>query len=135
MNPTSGFHQQLLSAAAVLPLSQVLTPDKPRFSISGWYHGPAPPEGADKASLQQLQARAGEDAVRQHVLYDTGDHDQGERQRQLVTQCVTYRSLLALTVLDVLHPVAQSLSHSCLPNCLSCVFMHAYRCFIRYHTE
>jgi hypothetical protein len=37
----------------------VVAADKPRFSISGWYHGPAPPTGADQASLQQLQGGDG----------------------------------------------------------------------------
>ena len=31
--------------------------DKPRLSISGWYHGPTPPLGADQASLSQIIAK------------------------------------------------------------------------------
>lgn len=32
--------------------------DKPRLSISGWFHGPAPPEGAEQATLAQLHSRS-----------------------------------------------------------------------------
>lgn len=39
-----------------------MTSAKPRMSISGWYHGPSAPQGAEQASLQQLQAlKAGGD--------------------------------------------------------------------------
>ena len=31
--------------------------DKPRISISGWFHGPDPPKGADKASLSQVMSK------------------------------------------------------------------------------
>jgi Rps23 Pro-64 3,4-dihydroxylase Tpa1-like proline 4-hydroxylase len=37
-------------------VQEVFCDDKPRLSISGWFHGPTPPEGADKASLAQLLA-------------------------------------------------------------------------------
>ncbi len=42
------------------PLSpqEVLAEDKPRMSISGWYHAPTEPEDIHLASLQQLQAAA-----------------------------------------------------------------------------
>ena len=33
--------------------------DKPRLSISGWFHGRTPPEGSEGASLQQLLAHQG----------------------------------------------------------------------------
>jgi hypothetical protein len=47
---------------------EVLTDDKPRFSISGWYHAAAPPKGADQASLKQLQeGPGGSDAVTSHT--------------------------------------------------------------------
>ena len=36
--------------------------DKPRISISGWFHGPDPPKGADKASLSQVMSK-GDDHV------------------------------------------------------------------------
>ena len=32
--------------------------DKPRISISGWFHGPDAPRGADKASLSQVMSLA-----------------------------------------------------------------------------
>ncbi len=40
-------------------LQEVFAEDKPRMSISGWYHAPAEPEGAHLASLQQLQQQKG----------------------------------------------------------------------------
>ncbi|KAF8060096.1 Ogd [Scenedesmus sp. PABB004] len=48
-------------------VQEVVSADKPRFSISGWYHKAAPQAGAQHASLQQLQMRAGEDALQGHV--------------------------------------------------------------------
>jgi prolyl 3-hydroxylase /prolyl 3,4-dihydroxylase len=36
-------------------VQEVYTEDKPRLSISGWYHGCTPPEGAEDASLNQLK--------------------------------------------------------------------------------
>lgn len=47
---------------AVLPgrsfhsVQEVFNPSKPRLSISGWYHGIVPPEGAEQATLAQLKA-------------------------------------------------------------------------------
>lgn len=47
---------------AVLPgrsfhsVQEVFNPNKPRLSISGWYHGTTPPEGAERATLAQLKA-------------------------------------------------------------------------------
>lgn len=47
---------------AVLPgrsfhsVQEVFNPDKPRLSVSGWYHGTTPPEGAEQATLAQLKA-------------------------------------------------------------------------------
>lgn len=47
---------------AVLPgrsfhsVQEVFNPDKPRLSISGWYHGTTPPEGSEQATLAQLKA-------------------------------------------------------------------------------
>lgn len=38
-------------------LQEVFTSEKPRMSISGWYHAPHEPEDMHKASLQQLQSR------------------------------------------------------------------------------
>ncbi|KXZ49624.1 hypothetical protein GPECTOR_20g481 [Gonium pectorale] len=48
-------------------VQEVFNPDKPRMSISGWYHADTPPEQAEKASLRQLQMRAGEDAAVAHT--------------------------------------------------------------------
>eukprot|EP00892_Ulva_mutabilis_P005320 jgi/Ulvmu1/315/UM001_0319.1 len=40
-------------------VQEVFNPAKPRLSISGWYHGLTPPEGAEQATLAQLKAGAG----------------------------------------------------------------------------
>jgi Rps23 Pro-64 3,4-dihydroxylase Tpa1-like proline 4-hydroxylase len=42
-------------------VQEVYAKDKPRLSISGWFHGPTPPEGADGASLKQIMTM-GDDA-------------------------------------------------------------------------
>eukprot|EP00775_Hariotina_reticulata_P007350 gene7350-7561_t len=47
-------------------VQEVLTAEKPRFSISGWYHKDKPQEGFENASLQQLQMKAGEDQIKGH---------------------------------------------------------------------
>uniref|UniRef100_A0A7R9YSB2 Fe2OG dioxygenase domain-containing protein n=1 Tax=Chlamydomonas euryale TaxID=1486919 RepID=A0A7R9YSB2_9CHLO len=48
-------------------VQEVFSDDKPRMSISGWYHAPTAPEDAAKASLQQLQSmRAGQDLEGAH---------------------------------------------------------------------
>jgi len=47
-------------------LQEVVSADKPRFSISGWYHKDKPQEGSENASLQQLQMKAGEDQIKEH---------------------------------------------------------------------
>lgn len=39
-------------------VQEVYAVDKPRLSISGWYHGCTPPDGADAASLNQLKGKA-----------------------------------------------------------------------------
>ncbi|GFR40250.1 hypothetical protein Agub_g822 [Astrephomene gubernaculifera] len=54
-------------------VQEVFSPDKPRMSISGWYHAAAPPQDADKASLKQLQMRAGEDAAGGHEPVQGGE--------------------------------------------------------------
>jgi Rps23 Pro-64 3,4-dihydroxylase Tpa1-like proline 4-hydroxylase len=47
---------------AVLPgksfhdIEEVVTSDNPRLSISGWFHGKTPPEGSEKATLNQILA-------------------------------------------------------------------------------
>ena len=38
-------------------VQEVYTADKPRLSISGWFHGASPPPGADGASLRQLKGQ------------------------------------------------------------------------------
>ncbi|GIM01673.1 hypothetical protein Vretimale_6471 [Volvox reticuliferus] len=53
-------------------VQEVFSADKPRMSISGWYHAERPPEDADKASLKQLQMRAGEDAQTKHQAIEGG---------------------------------------------------------------
>ena len=48
---------------AVLPgksfhdIEEVVVSDKPRLSISGWWHGEKPPEGSEKATLNQILAK------------------------------------------------------------------------------
>ncbi|KAG2438215.1 hypothetical protein HYH02_010917, partial [Chlamydomonas schloesseri] len=54
-------------------VQEVFTDSKPRMSISGWYHGDTPPEGADKASLAQLQQRVRAEAVVQHTPIAGGE--------------------------------------------------------------
>ena len=39
-------------------IQEVYADDKPRLSISGWYHGATPPPGAGSASLAQLKGRS-----------------------------------------------------------------------------
>lgn len=39
-------------------VQEVCTDSKPRLSISGWFHGETPPEGAEAASLNQLKGAA-----------------------------------------------------------------------------
>jgi opacity protein-like surface antigen len=58
------------AAAAAAVLQEVVTGDKPRFSISGWYHKSAPQQGSEHASLQQLQMKAGEDQIQQHTEFE-----------------------------------------------------------------
>ena len=38
-------------------VQEVFAADKPRLSISGWYHAAAPPEGSENATLSQLRRR------------------------------------------------------------------------------
>lgn len=47
-------------------VQEVVTGDKPRFSISGWYHRATAQQGSEHASLNQLQMKAGEDQIQQH---------------------------------------------------------------------
>jgi Rps23 Pro-64 3,4-dihydroxylase Tpa1-like proline 4-hydroxylase len=56
----------------LLPLApqEVVSADKPRFSISGWYHRDVPQEGSAHASLQQLQMKAGEDQIQGHTDFE-----------------------------------------------------------------
>jgi hypothetical protein len=56
---------------------EVVAADKPRFSISGWYHGPAPPTGADQASLQQLQGGDGTEPASSYTPFAGEGHRQG----------------------------------------------------------
>lgn len=51
-------------------VQEVVAPDKPRFSISGWFHQAAPQAGAAHASLQQLQMKAGEDQMQGHEAFE-----------------------------------------------------------------
>lgn len=48
--------------------------ERPRFSISGWYHKDVLQEGSAHASLQQLQMKAGEDQIQEHTDFE-GKHN------------------------------------------------------------
>eukprot|EP00879_Flechtneria_rotunda_P017131 GHRR01017941.1.p1 GENE.GHRR01017941.1~~GHRR01017941.1.p1 ORF type:complete len:466 (+),score=131.78 GHRR01017941.1:259-1656(+) len=54
-------------------VQEVLSADKPRLSISGWYHAEKARDGKEHASLQQLQIKAGEDQIHQHAEFQGGD--------------------------------------------------------------
>lgn len=77
----------LLLAHTLVPLclpaclQEVVSPDKPRFSISGWYHRDVPQEGSAHASLQQLQMKAGEDNIQAHDDFE-GEGGVGGLRRQ-----------------------------------------------------
>jgi Rps23 Pro-64 3,4-dihydroxylase Tpa1-like proline 4-hydroxylase len=43
--------------------------DKPRVSISGWYHGEAPPLGSDMASLGQIMSKGNDETPFQKIDY------------------------------------------------------------------
>lgn len=53
-----------------------MSADKPRFSISGWYHRDVPQEGSAHSSLQQLQMKAGEDNIQAHDDFE-GEGERG----------------------------------------------------------
>jgi prolyl 3-hydroxylase /prolyl 3,4-dihydroxylase len=46
--------------------------DKPRLSISGWFHGPTPPEGSDQASLKLLMAKGDDSQPFETIFPDPG---------------------------------------------------------------
>lgn len=52
-------------------IQEVFVADKPRMSIQGWFHAPRPPGDAALATLQQLQARAGEDDVGDYAQFNS----------------------------------------------------------------
>lgn len=41
-------------------VQEVFSTDRPRLSISGWYHGVNPPNGSDQASLKQIMTKGDE---------------------------------------------------------------------------
>ena len=47
--------------AEASPVQEVFAEDKPRLSISGWYHAAEAPKGSEHATLTQLQTRTGGD--------------------------------------------------------------------------
>lgn len=65
-----------MAVFAVLPgrsfhsVQEVFNPEKPRLSISGWYHGLSPPDGTEQATLAQLKAT--------HVSADSGPGEQSD---------------------------------------------------------
>eukprot|EP01025_Chloroclados_australasicus_P006947 TRINITY_DN12200_c0_g1_i1.p1 TRINITY_DN12200_c0_g1~~TRINITY_DN12200_c0_g1_i1.p1 ORF type:complete len:602 (-),score=68.35 TRINITY_DN12200_c0_g1_i1:337-2142(-) len=53
-------------------VQEVLQGEKPRLSISGWFHAAAPPPGFENASLQSLQCTPGQDDA--SLTYKTLDY-------------------------------------------------------------
>jgi hypothetical protein len=68
----------------------VLSSEKPRFSISGWYHKATPQQGSEHASLQQLQMKAGEDQIQQHTEFEGEQRclETGATYMQIKSSCV-----------------------------------------------
>lgn len=61
---------------------------KPRLSISGWYHAPAPPPGAEStASLAQLKLAPGADAVREHAAF--AEEEEGKKTKEAASAAAT----------------------------------------------
>ena len=52
IHPINTLYQRLVFVHT--PSQEVYSQDKPRLSISGWFHGPDPPKGSDMASLKQI---------------------------------------------------------------------------------
>jgi hypothetical protein len=73
-NATSQFRPWLTYVCCCCCLQEVLSSEKPRFSISGWYHKATPQQGSEHASLQQLQMKAGEDQIQQHTEFEGEQH-------------------------------------------------------------
>lgn len=64
--------QHVVCCVMSCAMQEVISADKPRFSISGWYHRDVPQEGASNASLQQLQMKAGADQRQEHTDFEGG---------------------------------------------------------------
>eukprot|EP00882_Tetradesmus_deserticola_P027355 GHRQ01030252.1.p1 GENE.GHRQ01030252.1~~GHRQ01030252.1.p1 ORF type:complete len:120 (+),score=43.62 GHRQ01030252.1:500-859(+) len=79
VQPGRGFHS----------VQEVVSADKPRLSISGWYHKAAPQQGSEHASLQQLQMKAGEDQIQQHAEFE------GACKLMLLLACVRKNRLVS----------------------------------------
>lgn len=72
-------------------IQEVYTKEKPRMSIQGWYHAPEPPEMAKLATLQQLQARAGEDVAKQGFeMFITTDDSNDDDLKPLSEEDVSF---------------------------------------------
>lgn len=69
-------------------MQEVVTGERPRFSISGWYHKDAPQEGSAHASLQQLQMKAGEDQIQGHTDFEgeEGNEAEGDEGRERIAE-------------------------------------------------
>lgn len=95
----------------VRAVQEVFTGDRPRLSISGWFHAPAAPDGAAHASLAQLQMQPGQDAVRDHRLYEGGWPGLGGGARMMMS--ASWPSAACC-----LHPTRGNLSHIRVSNVL-----------------
>jgi Rps23 Pro-64 3,4-dihydroxylase Tpa1-like proline 4-hydroxylase len=61
-------------------VQEVFADGKPRISISGWFHGPDPPKGADAASLNQILTK-GDDLRLFNTVDNTIDYDNIEEEK------------------------------------------------------
>lgn len=52
-------------------IQEIYTNEKPRMSIQGWFHAPGVVGNASLATLQQLQARAGEEDAGEYQSYES----------------------------------------------------------------
>ena len=60
-------------------IQEVAATEQPRMSIQGWFHSHSPPEGAELATRNQLQLRAGEDLAAASFQPFTGAWEEEDR--------------------------------------------------------
>jgi Rps23 Pro-64 3,4-dihydroxylase Tpa1-like proline 4-hydroxylase len=93
-------------------VQEVYTGAKPRLSISGWYHGAAPPTGADSAHLKQVASLGPNKLYRPiKVLPSSKKHLKPSKSAPLCVDDISYlatfvnRSYLSANILDQLREV------------------------------